>query len=74
MREPPLITLRNTVMLNAKYLRKFVFDKMIDLEVPESVADFIEAVFPNGSELNIIWLWPGKQANSIRDTANMWKS
>ena len=25
-----------------KYLRKFAFDKMIELEVPESVADFIQ--------------------------------
>jgi len=28
--------------INPKYLRKFAFDKMIELEVPESVADFIE--------------------------------
>jgi len=30
----------------AKYLRKFAFDKMIELEVPESVADFIEGRVP----------------------------
>ena len=29
-----------------KYLRKFVFDKMIELGVPESVADFIEGRVP----------------------------
>jgi intergrase/recombinase len=29
-----------------KYLRKFVFDKMVELEVPESVADFIEGRVP----------------------------
>jgi len=29
-----------------KYLRKFAFDKMIDLEIPESVADFIEGRVP----------------------------
>lgn len=29
-----------------KYLRKFAFDKMIDLEIPESVADFIEGRIP----------------------------
>jgi intergrase/recombinase len=28
--------------ISPKYLRKFAFDKMIELEVPESVADFIE--------------------------------
>jgi intergrase/recombinase len=30
----------------AKYLRKFAFDKMIELEIPESVADFIEGRVP----------------------------
>ena len=30
-----------------KYLRKFAFDKMIELEVPESVADFIEGRVPH---------------------------
>lgn len=30
----------------AKYLRKFAFDKMIELEVPESIADFIEGRVP----------------------------
>jgi intergrase/recombinase len=29
-----------------KYLRKYAFDKMIELEVPESVADFIEGRVP----------------------------
>jgi len=29
-----------------KYLRKFAFDKMISLEIPESVADFIEGRVP----------------------------
>jgi intergrase/recombinase len=29
-----------------KYLRKYAFDKMIDLEIPESVADFIEGRVP----------------------------
>jgi intergrase/recombinase len=28
--------------VSAKYLRKYSFDKMIELEVPESVADFIQ--------------------------------
>ena len=30
----------------AKYVRKFAFDKMIELEIPESVADFIEGRVP----------------------------
>ncbi len=30
----------------SKYLRKFCFDKMIELEVPESVADFIQGRVP----------------------------
>lgn len=29
-------------LVSPKYIRKFVFDKMIELEIPESVADFIE--------------------------------
>jgi intergrase/recombinase len=29
-----------------KYLRKFAFDKMVELEIPESVADFIEGRVP----------------------------
>ena len=29
-----------------KYIRKFVFDSMIGLEIPESVADFIEGRVP----------------------------
>ncbi len=28
--------------INPKYVRKYVFDKMIELEIPESVADFIQ--------------------------------
>lgn len=30
----------------AKYLRKYAFDKMIELEIPESIADFIEGRVP----------------------------
>ena len=30
----------------SKYLRKFSFDKMIELEVPESIADFIQGRVP----------------------------
>ena len=33
-------------VISYKYLRKFAFDKMIELEVPESVADFIEGRVP----------------------------
>ena len=33
-------------MTRSKYLRKFAFDKMVELEVPESVADFIEGRVP----------------------------
>ncbi len=33
---------QNHDITRAKYLRKFVFDKMVELEIPESVADFIE--------------------------------
>ena len=29
-------------MLSRKYLRKFVFDGMVELEILESIADFIE--------------------------------
>ena len=32
--------------ITPKYIRKFAFDKMIELEVPESVADFIEGRTP----------------------------
>jgi len=28
--------------VNPKYVRKYVLDKMIELEIPESVADFIQ--------------------------------
>lgn len=33
-------------LIRPKYLRKYAFDKMIELEVPESVADFIEGRVP----------------------------
>ena len=33
-------------VISYKYLRKFAFDKMIELEVSESVADFIEGRVP----------------------------
>jgi intergrase/recombinase len=33
-------------LTRSKYLRKFAFDKMVELEVPESVADFIEGRVP----------------------------
>ncbi|MDR0460729.1 MAG: hypothetical protein LBH62_04745 [Nitrososphaerota archaeon] len=32
--------------IQVKYVRKFAFDKMIELEIPESVADFIEGRVP----------------------------
>ena len=32
--------------VSAKYLRKFCFDKMIELEIPESIADFIQGRVP----------------------------
>ena len=32
--------------VDPKYIRKFAFDKMIDLEIPESIADFIEGRVP----------------------------
>jgi len=37
---------RKFSVISPKYLRKFAFDKMIELEVPESVADFIEGRVP----------------------------
>jgi len=37
---------RKNGYVNPKYLRKYAFDKMIELEVPESVADFIEGRVP----------------------------
>ena len=30
----------------AKYLRKYAFDKMMELEIPESIADFIQGRVP----------------------------
>jgi len=33
-------------IVRLKYLRKFAFDRMISLEVPESVADFIQGRTP----------------------------
>jgi intergrase/recombinase len=38
--------LRKWKLVAPKYLRKYAFDKMIELEVPESVADFIEGRVP----------------------------
>jgi intergrase/recombinase len=38
--------IENHNLTRPKYLRKFAFDKMIELEVPESVADFIEGRVP----------------------------
>jgi len=32
--------------ISSKYVRKFVFDKMIELEIPESIADFIQGRVP----------------------------
>ena len=32
--------------VTAKYIRKFSFDKMIELEIPESIADFIQGRCP----------------------------
>jgi intergrase/recombinase len=37
---------RNHGLIPPKYLRKFAFDKMVELEIPESVADFIEGRVP----------------------------
>ncbi len=37
---------RRRDVIRPKYLRKFAFDKMVELEVPESVADFIEGRVP----------------------------
>jgi intergrase/recombinase len=37
---------RKMGFIQPKYLRKFAFDSMISLEVPESVADFIEGRVP----------------------------
>jgi len=37
---------KRPVVTRYKYLRKFAFDKMIELEVPESVADFIQGRTP----------------------------
>jgi len=33
-------------LIRPKYLRKYAFDKMIELDVPESVADFGERRVP----------------------------
>ena len=38
--------LRKWHFVASKYLRKFAFDKMIELEIPESIADFIEGRVP----------------------------
>jgi intergrase/recombinase len=37
---------RRLGLMRPKYARKFAFDKMVELEVPESVADFIEGRVP----------------------------
>jgi intergrase/recombinase len=46
-----------------KYLRKFAFDKMVELGVPESIADFIEGRTPKtiGAEHYMILLRQAKQ-------------
>lgn len=36
-----------TGYVTAKYVRKFAFDKMIELEIPESIADFIQGRVPH---------------------------
>jgi intergrase/recombinase len=45
-RNPTSSYLRKWKLVAPKYLRKYAFDKMIELEVPESVADFIEGRVP----------------------------
>ena len=37
---------RKNGLVAPKYLRKYAFDKMIELEIPESIADFIEGRVP----------------------------
>jgi intergrase/recombinase len=37
---------KHTQVVAFKYLRKFAFDKMIELDIPESVADFIQGRTP----------------------------
>jgi intergrase/recombinase len=39
-------SIENYNLTRSKYLRKFAFDKIVELEVPESVADFIEGRVP----------------------------
>jgi len=50
-------------VVRCKYLRKFAFDKMIELGVPESVADFIEGRTPKtiGAKHYMILLRQAKQ-------------
>jgi len=50
-------------VVRCKYLRKFAFDKMIELGVPESVADFIEGRMPKtiGAKHYMILLRQAKQ-------------
>lgn len=45
-RNPTSRYFRKWKLVASKYLRKYAFDKMIELEVPESVADFIEGRVP----------------------------
>ena len=50
-------------VVRCKYLRKFAFDKMIELGVPESVADFVEGRTPKtiGAKHYMVLLRQGKQ-------------
>lgn len=50
-------------VVRCKYLRKFAFEKMIELVVPESVADFIEGRTPKtiGAKHYMILLRQAKQ-------------
>ena len=50
-------------VVRREYLRKFAFDKMIQLGVPESVADFIEGRTPKtiGAKHYMILLRQAKQ-------------
>lgn len=45
-RNPTSRYFRKWKLVAPKYLRKFAFDKMIELEIPESIADFIEGRVP----------------------------
>ena len=56
--------------VNPKYIRKFAFDKKDDLEIPESVVDFIESRVAKKIVQSTTWHWLGKQANSTQDMQN----